>query len=112
MSCIVFVSITPLDKGESVSSYVVRAVETIAQSGLEYIVTPMGTIIEGKDWDEVMKVVGEAFKAVRAHSKRVSFVIKGDDREGRVNGLQRKVKSLQQKASMQIHSTLDSTETQ
>ena len=97
MSLIVFVSITPLDKGESVGAYVARAVDVLARSGLEYVLTPMGTIVEGPDWDTVMGIVGEAFHAVRGVSRRVSFVIKGDDREGRTGGLRSKTRSLREK---------------
>ena len=95
MSVIVFVSLTPLDKGESVGRYVARAVDVIDRSGLAYQLTPMGTIIEGPDWDAVMRVVGDAFRAMAEECHRVSFIIKGDYRFGRTGGLERKVKSVE-----------------
>jgi len=49
-------SMSPLDKGESVSVYVSRSLDIIDKSGLPYQLTPMGTIIEG-EWAEVMAVV-------------------------------------------------------
>ena len=41
-------SITPMDKGESVSQYVARCVDIIDRSGLEYELHSMGTIVEGE----------------------------------------------------------------
>lgn len=96
MSFIVFVSITPLDKGESVGPYVSRAVDVIDRSGLDYILTPMGTIIEGPGWEPVMGVVHKAFDAVLQDCRRVSITIKGDYRKGRKKGLTNKVKSIEQ----------------
>ena len=45
-------SITPLGKGESVSQYVAECVELVEQSGLDYELHAMGTIVEG-ELDEV-----------------------------------------------------------
>ena len=56
MSLIIDFSIFPVDKGESVSAYVSKAVKKIQQSGLSFKVGPMGTAIEG-DWGEVMALV-------------------------------------------------------
>ena len=41
-------SMTPLGKGESVSSYVARCLEIVAASGLEYRLHAMGTTLEGE----------------------------------------------------------------
>ena len=60
---------TPLGKGESVSQYVARVVDIVDRSGLPYVLTPMGTIIEGESWDEVMSVLKEGFEALK---KRLS----------------------------------------
>jgi len=54
---------TPLGKGESVSQYVARVVDVVDKSGLPYVLTPMGTIIEGESWDEVMDVLKGALKS-------------------------------------------------
>lgn len=111
MSVLVFVSITPLGVGESVSSYVAKAVDVIDRSGLPYQLTPMGTIVEGKDWTEVMDVIGRAFQAVADECPRVSFIIKGDYRRGRVGGLKKKVESVERKLGRPLQ-TGSSTETE
>ena len=43
MSAIADLTIFPLDKGESVSSYVAEAVKVVQTSGLEYQIGPMST---------------------------------------------------------------------
>ncbi len=103
MSVIVFVSLTPLDKGESVGRYVARAVDVIDRSGLAYQLTPMGTIIEGPDWDTVMRVVGDAFQVMAKECRRISFVIKGDYRSGRTGGLETKVNSIERHLGRPLH---------
>ena len=46
-------SMTPLGKGESVSAYVAECVDIIDQSGLDYELHSMGTIVEG-ELDQVL----------------------------------------------------------
>ncbi len=57
-------SMSPLDKGESVSEYVSRSLEIISESGVDYRLNPMGTVLEG-EWDEVMDVVKLCYESVR-----------------------------------------------
>lgn len=64
MSVIINLSIFPIDKGESVGSYVARAIKIIKESGLEYNFGPMSTSIEG-EWDEVMGVVNRCFQDLK-----------------------------------------------
>ena len=61
MSVIIDFSIFPVDKGESLSPYVARAVKIIKESGIPYHFGPMGTSIEG-EWEEVVGVVDRCFR--------------------------------------------------
>ncbi|MEZ0361476.1 MAG: MTH1187 family thiamine-binding protein [Hydrogenobacter sp.] len=106
MSVIVFVSMTPLGKEESVSKYVARVVDIIDKSGLDYVLTPMGTIIEGEDWDDVMNVLKKGFEALKEDCNRLSIVIKMDYRKGRTKGLVSKVKSVEEKVGRKINKAL------
>jgi len=40
-------SITPIGRGESLSEDVARILDLVDRSGLNYKLTPMGTIVEG-----------------------------------------------------------------
>lgn len=106
MSLIVFVSMTPLGKGESVSEYVARVVDIVDKSGLAYVLTPMGTIIEGEDWDEVMSVLKKGFEALKEDCNRISITMKIDYRKDRSKGLISKVKSVEEKVGREIKKAL------
>ena len=47
-------SMSPMDKGESVSKYVSRSLNIVDESGVDYRLNPMGTVLEG-EWDEVQR---------------------------------------------------------
>ncbi len=94
-------SMTPLDKGESVSAYVARSLDIVDRSGLPYQLTPMGTIIEG-EWSDVMSVVTACFEAMRADCSRVSTQIRVDYRAGPGGRLKSKVDSVQHKLGRKL----------
>jgi uncharacterized protein (TIGR00106 family) len=96
VSVIVDFSIFPVDKGESVSAYVSRAVKIIKESGLAYKLGPMGTSIEG-EWDEVMALVGRCFEALKKDCSRVYMTIKVDYRKGASGRMEHKVQSIERK---------------
>jgi len=93
---------TPLDKGESVSKYVARVVDVIDRSGLPYVLTPMGTIVEGEDWEEVMEVLKKGFERLKEDCNRVSITMKIDYRKGKKNRLTQKVKSVEEKLGREV----------
>ncbi len=89
-------SITPIGAGESVSTYVARCEKIVRASGLPHKLTPMGTVIEG-EWDEVLTVIRACHMAVRADNRRVSTLIRIDDREGPAGRLEAKIRSVEEK---------------
>jgi len=104
MSFLVFVSMTPLGKGESVSAYVAKVVDVIDRSGLPYVLTPMGTIVEGESWEEVMEVLRQGFEELRKECPRISITMKIDYREGRSGRIKAKVESVQKKLGREVKS--------
>ncbi len=89
-------SMTPLDKGASVSTYVARSLDIIDRSGLPYRLNPMGTVLEGT-WAEVQAVVSDCFERMRQDCERISIGIKIDYRRGREGRLTGKIESAQAK---------------
>ncbi len=83
-------SMSPMDKGPSVSKWVARSLEIIDRSGLDYRLGPMGTCIEG-EWDEVMAVVKKCWNKMARDSVRITFSVKGDWRRGAKGRLAAKV---------------------
>ena len=88
-------SMSPLTKGDSVSAYVAKSLEIIDQSGLDYRLNPMGTVIEG-DWDDVLGVVKACWIRMAKDCDRVTTIIKIDYRKGHRGRLTSKVKSVEQ----------------
>ena len=96
MSVIVEFSIFPMDKGESVSAYVARAVNKIRESALPHKLGPMGTCMEG-EWNDVMGVVEHCFEELQKDCDRIYITIKADYRKGPSGRLEGKVSSLEKK---------------
>ncbi len=93
MSVIIHFTIFPLDKGESLSPYVAKAVNIVKNSGLPYRIGPMGTDIEG-DFDETMAVVTRCFEEMKKDCGRISMSIKVDYRKRRPDRMQSKVQAV------------------
>lgn len=94
-------SIVPVGKDEHIGKHVAEAVKVIHQSGLEYRLTPMGTVIVGA-WDKVMPVVKQAHDAVRQHSSRVITKIKIDDVAGQERMPEEKVASVEKLLNVKV----------
>lgn len=94
-------SIIPLDKGESLSSYVAQSLDIIARSGLAYRLNPMGTVIEG-EYNEVMGVIKQCFEAMRQDCRRISLSLKMDYREGKESRLESKITSVEEKVGREL----------
>lgn len=89
-------AMAPRGQAESLSNEVARIVDIIDRSGLDYRLTPMGTILEG-EWDEVMRVVTACFEALKADCPRVSVHLKADYRAGHSGRLRAKVESVERR---------------
>lgn len=94
-------SMSPMDKGASLSPYVARSLDIIDQSGLPYQLTPMGTIIEG-EWDQVMAVVGACFAAMRTDCERIGAQIKIDYRAGAKSRMRSKIEAVEARVGRKL----------
>ena len=92
---IVEFSVLPTGVGESISSYVAKALKTLKEANVNYELTPMGTIFEAKTLREVFDVISKAHEAVvSAGAKRVLTNITIDDRRDKERKMDDKVKSV------------------
>lgn len=94
-------SIVPLGTGESISHYVARAIKIVEQSGLDYRMNPMGTVVEGA-WDEVMAVIKSCHNEVLRDSTRVVTRIVVDDRPAAGKRIDAKVRSVEDKLGRDV----------
>ncbi len=97
MSALAEFAMFPTDKGESVSHYVSRIIKIIDESGLNYRLTPMGTIIEADTVEEITAIINKAYELLQPDCNRVYSTLKLDIRKGAGNRLEGKVRSVEEK---------------
>jgi len=97
MSVLLEFAMFPTDKGASVSSYVSKVIKSIRDSGFEYRLTAMGTIVETDTLSEALSVVSNAYKALEGDSDRIYSNLKLDIRKGKDNRLKQKIESIESK---------------
>ena len=98
MSVLMEFSIFPTDKGESLSPYVSQVIGMIRDSGVDYQLTPMGTVIETADLGEALAIVERAAQLLgEAECRRIYSSIKLDIRDDKAGRLQQKVRSVEDK---------------
>jgi uncharacterized protein (TIGR00106 family) len=93
---LVEVSIIPIGIGSSIGDKLAEVLRMIDESGLPYKVNPMGTVIEG-EWDEIMKLIKKCHKTVMKTGERAITTITIDDRKGKPNRIEEKVKSIEKR---------------
>jgi uncharacterized protein (TIGR00106 family) len=94
-------SMAPLEKGTSVGEYVARSLAIIAESGLDYRLHAMGTIVEG-ELDQVLAVLQKCFDAMAADCERITCTAKIDYRRGASGRLETKVTSVEEKLGRKL----------
>jgi len=94
-------SMAPLEKGASVGQYVARSLKIIDDSGLDYRLHAMGTIIEG-EIDQVLGVLKQCLDAMAADCDRITCTAKLDYRRGYKGRLETKVSSVEEKLDRKL----------
>ncbi|HEY2827906.1 MAG TPA: MTH1187 family thiamine-binding protein [Pirellulales bacterium] len=97
-------SVSPLGAGESVSPAVAKCLDIIDQSGLEYQLHAMGTLVEG-DLNAVLDVLRRCIETVATDHERVTCSAKLDLRRGHSGRLQGKVASVERQLGRQLKKT-------
>ncbi len=85
------------DIGPSLSPFVTKVIKVInADTSVEHLLTPMGSVIEGK-YDDVMNLVRTIFYKFAEEYERLGITIKIDFRASKQDRIRGKVKSVQDK---------------
>ena len=84
--------------GASLSTLLAPVAKLVDESGLDYRVGAMGTVVEG-EWDRVMALAKRCHEAMLANVDRVITTIRIDDRKDRPGPgrIAQKVRSLEAK---------------
>ncbi len=94
-------SVIPVARGPSVSGDIAELVKLIDASGLDYRLTPTGTIIEG-DWDTLLGLAKKCHSHMRAKTERVITLMKVDDYGERRGRLTAAVESVEKKLGQPV----------
>jgi len=89
-------SIIPIGSSSSIGDQIAEVLRIVDASGLPYKINPMGTVVEG-EWDEVVKLIKKCHKKVLMSEDRVVTTISIDDRKGKPNRIDEKVKSIERR---------------
>jgi uncharacterized protein (TIGR00106 family) len=88
-------SIAPIGKGTSVSTYVQQVINILEKEGIKYQTNPMATTIETNDLTTLLSIVQKAHDAVvKAGAKRIITELKIDDRKDKNVTMESKLKAL------------------
>ena len=93
--------VIPLGRGRSLSADIAELIKIIDASGLDYRLTPAGTIIEGT-WDEVMGVARRCHEEMRKKTESVITFMKIDDYADRTGRLTSMVRSVEEKVGKPV----------
>lgn len=89
-------SMIPIGSGSSIGDRLAEVLRVVDASGVPYKVNPMGTVIEG-EWDDLFRLIKKCHKTIMKKEERVLTSISIDDRKGRPDRLEQKVKSIEKR---------------
>ena len=97
MSVLLNFAIFPTDKGISVSKYVSKVIDMIKNTGFDYKLTAMGTIIETNELNEALDIINKAYKELEPVSERIYCSATFDIQKNKSNRILGKIKSIEEK---------------
>jgi uncharacterized protein (TIGR00106 family) len=89
-------SIVPVGSGSSLGDRLAEVLKIVDESGLPYKMNPMGTVVEG-EWDDLFSLVKKCHKTVMKKEDRAITTISVDDRKGKSNRIEEKLKSIEKR---------------
>ncbi len=95
-------SILPVGDTHHISQPISKALKIVHDSGVEYRLTPMGTLLQG-DWQEVMAVIKRCHNAVQEDFDRVITHIKIDDVRNNEPTFDHKLEAVQDKSGLELN---------
>jgi uncharacterized protein (TIGR00106 family) len=94
-------TIVPVGSGSSIGDRLAEVLKMVDESGLPYKINPMGTVVEG-EWDELFSLLRKCHETVMKKEERVLTTISVDDRKGKPNRIEEKVKSVEKRLGKQL----------
>jgi len=90
-------SVIPIGTGNSsIGDQLAKVLKIVDESGLPYKINPMSTVVEG-GWNDIMRLIKKCHDVVMKSGERVYTTISIDDRKGKPNRIDEKVKSIERR---------------
>lgn len=89
-------SMIPIGSGSSIGERLAEVLRIVDAGGIPYKINPMGTVIEG-EWDELFTLIEKCHKTMMKKEERVLTSISIDDRKGKPDRIEQKVKSVEKR---------------
>ncbi len=97
MSVLMNFAMFPTDKGTSVSTHVSKVIDMIRDSGVQYKLTPMATVIETETMSQALEIIQKANNILEPDSDRIYSSVTFDIQKGKSNRIITKVESVENK---------------
>lgn len=97
MAVLMEFAIFPMDRGPHLSNEVVEVIRFINESGYNYELTAMGTLVETDTVKEALAIVEKSAEILGTQSERIYSTIKLDIKPKAENMLENKVQSIKDK---------------
>jgi uncharacterized protein (TIGR00106 family) len=97
MSVLMNFAMFPTDKGTSVSAHVSKVIDMIRNSGAQYKLTPMATVIETETMSEALEIIQKANDILEPDSDRIYSSVTFDIQKNKGNRIVTKVESVENK---------------
>ena len=94
MSVVMEFAIFPTDKGEKLSKYVSNVIKMIDESGFNYKLNPMGTVIETDTMPQALELLSKAYKVLESDCDRVYLTAKFDLCKSKTNLMDSKISAV------------------
>ena len=89
------ISVIPIGEGIDLAGYVARIVKIIDESGLDYKLNAMGTVVEG-DSDRIFDLIKKCHNKMLETAQRVYTTVKIDERKDKkVKMIEHKVQAIE-----------------
>lgn len=89
-------SIIPIGVGSSIGDQLAIVLKIVDESGMQYKVNPMGTVIEG-EWEDIIALIKKCHDEIMKKEDRAIISITIDDRKGKPNRIEEKVASVEKR---------------
>ena len=103
MSVLMEFAIFPTDKGISVSKYVSLVIDMVRNSGFEYKLTAMGTIVETSDMQSATNILLKAQQLLEPRAERIYCTATFDIKTGDKGRMTNKILSVESKIGQVNH---------